>query len=402
MDNSTLSSLYLLAFVSDPDSAQVIGELMQMRGTAEFRIEPGTILEATAYLKTNPSPAMLVVELPTGDPAPDLLDALADVVNGNTRVIVVGRTDTLTFYQWLMGLGIHDYLLAPLTEQTLEASLDKGNHPSAASEAAPHAKKLIGVIGARGGVGTTTIATNLAAIFAQTHSLPTGLIDLDPHFGSVALSLDLEPGRGMRDALEKPDRIDSLFLERAMVKLLPHLSILSAEEPLHEIALPHANTGPMLFTVLAEKFSVVVADLPRQMNPLTRHVLAHADQLVLVAEPQLLDLRDALRIHDYVTEQLKRPAPLLLINREGAGGGKHELSLGEITKHYGSAPIGHIPLLPEAFAANAQGRLLIDNPKLERALAPLYTMATRLSDSMEGKAADKKTGLRGLFKKATD
>src|SRR5690606_17403563 len=135
---------------------------------------------------------------------------------------------------------------------------------------------LIGVIGARGGVGTTTIATNLAAIFAENYSRTTGLVDLDPYFGSVALSLDLEPGRGMRDALEKPDRIDGLFLDRVMIKPSPNLSILSAEEPLQEAITSQPTSGHMLFAALMEKFNVVVADMPRQMNPLTRHVYAHA------------------------------------------------------------------------------------------------------------------------------
>ena len=397
MGNS-FSSMYLLAFVQGPQSAAAIAGLMETRGIGEFRVETGTITDAITHLTSNPSPQMVIVELPIGVPAPELLDALAEVVHGETKVIVTGSTDTLTFYQWLMGLGIHEYLLSPITESALEAALDKGQAHQATGTAKSPVKKLIGVIGARGGVGTTTIATNLAAIFAEKYRLPTSLVDLDPHFGSVALSLDLEPGRGMRDALEKPDRIDSLFLDRAMVKPLPHLSILSAEEPLHEIAVPHATTGQILFSVLAEKFAVTVADLPRQMNPLTRHVLAHADMIVLVAEPHLIDLRDALRIHDYIVEHLKRPAPVLLINREGMGG-KYELSASDIGKHYG-VTIGRIPLIPEAFAASAQGKLLIDQPKLEGALAPLYAIAARIGADISGKPAEKKPGLRNLFKKA--
>ena len=204
MANSSFSNTYLLAFVTDAQSAGTIHAVLETRGMVDVRVEAGTLIEATAFLKDNPSPRFLIVELPTAKPAPELLDALADVVNPNTKVIVVGTTDTLTFYQWLIGLGIHEYLLAPLTQAPLEAALNKGTGPAiVTAETAPQVKKLVGIIGARGGVGTTTIATNLAALCAEYYGVATGLIDLDAHFGSVALSLDLEPGRGMRDALEK-------------------------------------------------------------------------------------------------------------------------------------------------------------------------------------------------------
>lgn len=397
MNNNAFSNLFLLGFLRDPASVEAIHAVANQRGIQGYRLEEGTIAEATLYLKTNPSSRLLIIELPREGDASTLLDALADVVNPHTKVIVIGHTDTLTFYQWLMGLGIQEYLLAPVTPAAFLAAIDKGSAAGSVAEKPTHAKKLIGFIGARGGVGTTTMATSLAALLAEEYHVPTGLVDLDSHFGSVALSLDLEPGRGMRDALEKPGRIDGLFLDRVMIKPLPNLSILSAEEPLHELAAPHANAGEVLMKTLAEKFDVVVADIPRQMNGLTRYVLANADIVVIVAEPQLIDLRDALHIRDYVVEQLKRPAPLLLINREGMADGKSELPVAEITKHYGAAPLGRIPLIPEAFALNAEGKLLTQQPKIAKSLAPLHDIIARSGDYTTAEKPTKKEGLRGRF-----
>ncbi len=375
-------SSQLLAFVQSSESKEAVRALMLERGITQYAIETGTIATATEFLKNHPSPQILVVELPA-EGVPAQLDALADVLHPNCKVIATGTTDTLSFYQWLLGLGIHDYLLAPLTAKQLAASIDRGGAVAAATATAPKLKKTIAVIGARGGVGTTTIATNLAAMFALEQQLPTALIDLDPHFGSVALSLDLEPGRGMRDALEKPDRVDGLFLDRVMVRPFPGLSILSAEDPLQESISPHASAGQVLFSALAEKFNLLVVDVPRHMNSLTRHVLAHADAVIVVAEPQLIDLRDALRLKDFVVEQLKRPAPLLLLNREGIGGGQ-ELSTKDFTKHYGSAPAAQLKLLPEAYAASAQGELLIRNDRLKGALEPLRQLVGRISGVESG------------------
>ena len=390
MTGTHLSHLRLLAYVTHPQSAEAVRQLMGERGIADFRVETGDIASATEYLKTNPSPQILLVEVPPADAAPGLLDALADVVNPHCKVIATGTTDTLSFYQWLLGLGLSDYLLAPFSAPQLAAALDKGAANAAPAANTPKVKRLVAVIGARGGVGTTTIATNLAAIFASEQQLPTALVDLDPHFGSVALGLDLEPGRGMRDALEKPERVDGLFLDRVLIKPFPHLAILSAEEPLHETIAPHENAGQVLFSALAEKYNILVADLPRQLNPLTRHVLAHADAVLLVAEPHLIDLRDALRIKDFLVDQLKRPAPFLVLNREGIAG-KNALSTSDFTKHYGASPVAQFKLLPEAFAASAQGELLINDAKAKPLFDPLRKLAARIS----GVEATKQTRAAG-------
>ncbi len=392
MTGSQLSTTRLLAFLNDTASATAIRQRMEELGITDFKVEAGDVATATAFLKANPSPQTLLVELPV-EGTPALLDALADVVNPDCKVIGTGSTDTLSFYQWLLGLGLHDYLLAPFTAAQLTASMDKGQ-TTIAAPSVPKVRKLVAVIGARGGVGTTTIATNLAALFALEQQLPTGLIDLDPHFGSVALGLDLEPGRGMRDALEKPERVDGLFLDRVMIKPFPGLGILSAEDPLHENLNPQANAGQVLFSALAEKFSILVADVPRHMNPLTRHVLAHADAVIVVAEPHLIDLRDALRIKDLLVEQMKRPAPFLLLNRVGVGG-KQELSIGDFTKHFGTAPVASIKLLPEAYAASAQGELLMNNAKLKTVFDPLRQLAARIS----GVEAEEKNSSGSLLSK---
>lgn len=392
MSGAQLSSTRLLAFVRDAGSADAVRQLMVERGISDYRIETGDVADATQFLQTNPSPQVLLVEIGDADTAPAQLDALADGVHPSCKVIATGRTDTLRFYQWLLGLGIQEYVLAPFTAAQLGAAIDKG-HAAPAAASGPKVKKLIAVIGARGGVGTTTIATNLAAIFALEQKLPTALVDLDPHFGSVALGLDLEPGRGMRDALEKPDRVDGLFLDRVLLRPYPELAILSAEDALHEPIHAQENAGPMLFTALAEKFNILVVDVPRQMTPLTRHVLAHADATIIVAEPQLIDLRDALRLKDLLVDQLKRPAPLLVLNREGLAA-KQELPVKDFTKHFGSAPAAELKLLPEAYAANTQGELLVTNAKLSNALAPLRQLATRLT-GVTPKASTASTQTKG-------
>jgi len=385
--SGSMGTTHLLAYVSDGESAASVRALMHRQNVHDFAVEPGTAVEATEYLKNHASPKTLIIEVPSSQEAPRLLDALADVVHPGTRVIVTGTVDTFSFYHWLMGLGIHDYLLSPFNEQQLASALVKSTGGTAQAESKKEDKKTIAVIGARGGVGATTIATTLAGIFANEQHTTTALVDMDAQFGSVALGLDLEPSRGLRDALEKPDRIDSLFLERVMIKASDHLSILSAEEPLNEHIAQHANAGELLLSALREKFTYVVVDVPRQLTPLTRYALASADHVVLVAEPSLFSLRDALRLKDMLVEGLKRPLPLLVLNREGLAA-KQEPPRAELVKHLGMSPSAVLAFNTEVIGATARGETLLNESKLTALAEPLRRLALQIS----GKEPPAKSG----------
>ena len=367
---------FLLGWVKDEASRAAIEAVINAR-QSKAQIVSGTANHAAKYLADHPSPPFLVVEVTSADAAQKQLDALAEVVNPATKVIVTGTVDSYRFYHWLMELGVHDYLLQPITPEALAASLAKGEAKQASAEAAAP-RKLITTIGARGGVGATTIATHLAAIFAKEHELPTALVDPDAHFGSVALGLDLEPVRGLKDALEKPDRIDGLFLDRVMVKPFAGLSILSAEEPLHESVAVEEGAAASLVAALHEPCAMVVVDVPRQMSSFARDILSAADAVLLVAEPNVLSLRDMLRIKDYVVERLKRPAPKLVVNKRGAVAG-FELHKSDIAKHYGAEPAVEIAYTAEALAAITRGETLLANTKAHAFMDPLRTLAETLS-----------------------
>ncbi len=387
--------LMLYANAASGDAARTAAREL---GFTQTRIEVGSVAEATEYLSANASPEILIVEIGNAEEAPGQLDKLADVVNPHTKVLATGHVDSIRFYQWLSDLGIDGYLLQPFTPAEVKQAIAKGSIKKAENAKAASAdvpKKTIAVIGARGGVGTTMIATNLAAFFARDLKIATAIADLDPYFGCVALSLDLEPGRGLRDAYEKPDRVDALFLERVMVKPFANLGILSAEEPLMDTITLQPNAGEMIFGALKEKYAIMVVDLPRQMNAITRHVLATADHVIIVAEPQIISLRDSLRLKDYVVEQLKRPVPLMLLNRVGLSAA-NELSTKEFAKNYGHEVRTQCPFVPEVVAATAQGELLA-GPKLAGVLNPLHSLARELAGEIEGTEEEKPAREGGML-----
>jgi len=389
-----MAAIKYLAFLTDEPSKDACAQAF---AGATSKISQGGATDAVAYLKENPSPEYLIVEVPSAEAAPGLLDQLADVVAPEVKVVVTGKIDTFRFYQWLKDIGVHGYLLEPFTVPQLQDMLKENTSTKAAPEE-KRPSKVIALMGTRGGVGTTTLTANIGYIIATQYKVPTAIVDLDLHFGALALTHDIEPSRGLQDALEKPDRIDGLFLDRVMTKYTENLYLLSAEEPLHELIPQDSTAAEKLLQALRGKFDIILVDLPHYLSPLTRSVLHAADEVIVVSEMSLGSLRDVLRIKDYVTEQLRRPAPKVISNREGLHG-KHELSKADYEKHYGGKIMTHIPFVSEVFAAAAQGELaakVVKNTALQHALQELALHVVGGKKPVTGKEA--KTGLGSILK----
>ncbi len=199
-------------------------------------------------------------------PAAPILSAeigsLAEVCDEGTQVIALGDINDVELYRNLIRHGVQDYLVKPVSAETVAAALSRAERgPN--GEAAPKIGRLIAVIGARGGVGATTVATNVAWTLAHDHEMRVALVDLDLFFGTCGLALDLELGRGFREALENPARVDSLFIERAMVREGENLFVLSTEEALDGAFSFDPSALTSLIERLRRDFQCVVLDFPR-------------------------------------------------------------------------------------------------------------------------------------------
>jgi len=348
MPASRLSAkLPFLAFAS-------LGEVAVLRAFANSQgfdascIHEGDIASATLYLKEHPSPDVLLVELPSAEGASSLIDALADMCDEGTKVIITGHINEYSFYCWLMDAGIFSYLLKPLTPVMLADAYRKSQAQHAQALAPERTQaQVIAVTGSRGGVGASTLALNLAGYVAH-QGKRVALIETDPQDGSIALSLDIEPSHGIREALERPERIDGLFLERVFTKIGTHLHVLSAEESLQEMLSPHEQAFAMLLAALKEQFEVIVFDVPRQRAGFSQQALSATNQVVLVSDASILGLRDTLRISDMLRQVLKLPAPVVVVNKLGFAP-KQALPLADFEKGVGMKAAAAIAFAPELF-----------------------------------------------------
>ncbi len=387
-----------VAFVCDETTAETIRPIAIEQGWNPDKVNKGGLRNAVQTLSVSASPHILFVDLSeSGDPLNDI-NALAEVCEPGTVVIASGQVNDVRLYRDLVASGIQDYLLKPLNPDVMreafvhaQAMLNAPKHVDASSDR-PHC--AVAVIGTRGGVGASTLATSLAWLMSEKSGRSTALLDLDVHFGTGALTLDLEPGRGLTDAIENPSRIDGLFIERAMVKASDKLSVLSAEAPINS---PVMTDGAAFFQLQEEirtAFECTVVDLPRAMLVNYPHLISDVQVAVLVTELTLAAARDAIRIISWFKSNAPHTQLIVVANRVPTG----QL---EITRKDFEGSIERkidyvIPLdTKTAVQAAKLGKPLAEAGKNVKALAPLSEIATRvvaITDSGEEVVRDKGKG----------
>ena len=314
------------AFICDDNALDVLRPVIIEMGWQPEKCNKGGLRNAVQSLSISASPAILMVDLSeSGDPLNDI-NSLAEVCEPGTVVIAVGQVNDVRLYRDLLSSGIHDYLLKPLSAAQLRDALVQAQAVFSAPKAGeaqvdkPHVSTA--VIGTRGGVGASTIATSLAWLFSNDHKMPTALLDLDVHFGTGALTLDLEPGRGLTDAIDNPSRIDGLFIERAMIRANDHLSILSAEAPINAPLMTDGSAFVQLEEEFKQAFEMTVVDLPRNMLINFPHVLGEVNIALVATEMTLASARDAIRILSWLKTNAPHATPLVVASKVHPGNGE--------------------------------------------------------------------------------
>jgi pilus assembly protein CpaE len=307
------------AFICDESALDVLRPVIIEMGWQPEKCNKGGLRNAVQSLSISASPAILMVDLSeSGDPLNDI-NALAEVCEPGTVVIAVGQVNDVRLYRDLLASGIHDYLLKPLSVSQLRDSLTQAQtvfmNPRSADGEAVKKHVSTAVVGTRGGVGASTMATSLAWLFSSDHKKPTALLDLDVHFGTGALALDLEPGRGLTDAIENPSRIDGLFIERAMIRANEQLAILSAEAPINSPLMTDGSAFLQLEEEFRQAFEMTVIDMPRNMLINFPHLMAEVNVVALVTEMTLASARDTIRLLSWLKTNAPGAQPLIVANK---------------------------------------------------------------------------------------
>jgi pilus assembly protein CpaE len=306
-----------------------------------------TLDSALRRIRSGAAPRILLVDLGESTAPIAEVSAARAVGGADLKLVVLGTINDVALFRDLLSAGASDYLVKPSTREALAAVLEKKS--ASASATADGLGQVIVFIGSRGGVGATTSAVSCAWLLAAERCERVALVDLDLHFGTVALKLDLDPGSGLCEALEQPSRIDSLFIERAMIKVTDNLRVLAAEASAAQHLAVDAGAVDMLLHELRRKFAWVAVDQPRGSSPMQRVVLSAATHVVVLCERSLAGLRDTIRLQTLVREQAAQ-ARLWLVEA-GASGERALIGKSEFAKGIGKSLDTSLPYDPKAAGA---------------------------------------------------
>jgi pilus assembly protein CpaE len=346
------------AFCETVDTAaavQAAGEDRRM-AKAHLRIQMGGLAAAAEAYRSAPTPNVIILE--SDDGGDDILaglDQLAEVCDPGTRVVVVGRTNDVKLYRELVRRGISDYLISPVSTLQVVRSV-------CGLFSAPDAKpvgRIIAVVGAKGGVGASTVAHNVAFSIARDLTLESVVTDLDLAFGTAGLDFNQDPPQGIAEAVFSPDRIDTAFVDRLLAKCTDHLSLLAAPATLDRVYDFAADAFEAIFDSLRATVPCAVLDVPHQWVGWTKQSLLAADDILIVAAPDLANLRNAKNIYDFL--KAARPndhRPLYCLNQVGVPK-RPEIKVADFAKALEDDPVATIPFEPALFGAAANNGQMI-------------------------------------------
>tara|TARA_B100000315_G_C14591459_1_gene596081 strand:- start:2860 stop:4083 length:1224 start_codon:yes stop_codon:yes gene_type:complete len=309
-----------LAFVADDSTRATLAGVASGQGWAEENILSGGVNEAIAGLGEISTPNVLIVDLSTSVDVMSDVNRLAEVCDPGARVFVIGAVNDIQLYRDLISFGVTDYLVKPVSADDFKNALAQSDKPAEvvqSSETSNETGQVTAIIGAHGGVGSTTMAVNSAWLLAHEFGKQVALVDMDQHFGSVTLALDLEPGTGLSEALANPSRIDDLFIERAMVRESDNLMVLGSEEPIERGNGFKSDAFDVLVTKLRSKFEHIVVDLPLHIVVSHPDVLTFCDQVFVIADLSLAGLRDSKQLVSAIHLAAPTASVNIVINQEG-------------------------------------------------------------------------------------
>jgi pilus assembly protein CpaE len=356
---------------------------------AHLKIQMGGIAAAIEAYKSSPTPNVIVIETENrGDEILDGLDTLAEVCDAGTRVIVIGRLNDVVLYRELVRRGVNDYLIAPIGTIDVVRSI-------CGLFSAPDAKpvgRIIAVIGAKGGVGASTIAHNVAWAVARGLKLDTVVVDLDLGFGTAGLDYNQDPPQGVADAVFSPDRVDNAFIDRLLSKCTDHLSLLAAPATLDRVY----DFAPEAFEPIVDSLRAtvpcIVLDVPHQWSGWTKKTLIGADDILVVAGPDLANLRNTKNLLDLL--KAARPndrRPRYCLNQVGMLK-RPEIKPADFAKALEDEAAAIIPFEPQVFGTAANnGQMIAELSSSHRAAEIFRQLAQSLSGRVESKKS--KSGL---------
>jgi pilus assembly protein CpaE len=377
--NVFLPRMAIHAFCEDQSTADILAAAAGDRRLvkAHLTVQMGGVHLARAFYEKAPTPNLIIVEsLLDGTAMLGDLEKLALVCEPDTKVLVIGHVNDVLLYRELMRRGVNDYLVPPFTAVEV-ADCVVGVF---AEEPVPAPGRLMAFIGAKGGAGSSTVCHNVGWTLAEALASDTIIADFDLAFGTAGLNFNQDPPQGSGEALAAPDRLDEALLARLLAKCSDRLSLLGAGCDLGKSADVTPEGVTRLLDVLSRSAANVALDLPRLWKPWLSQILVHADDVVITAEPDLANLRNAKNLLDAVASVRAKDRPALLVLNKANIARRPEISPRDFATALDLSPSVIIDFDPALFGAAANNGLMIGEvSRKAKAVEQFRVLATTLA-----------------------
>jgi pilus assembly protein CpaE len=346
------------AFCEFPDT----GAALQRAGgdrrlsKAHLEVQLGGVHAAVQNYTGHVTPNLLIVETRLqGKAAVEDIDRLAEVCDPATKVVVVGRVNDVELYRELMRRGVSEYLVAPLNPLHLIETIS-GLYLD--PDAAP-VGRIVAFMPARGGSGSSTLAHNIGWCIAEKLKINTTVVDLDLPYGTAGLDFNEEPAQSVYDALSAPERLDDVLLERLLLKVGDQLSLLAAPALLERGFDADTLAYEAVLDAVRRITPCVIVDLPHAWTPWIRQTLLAADEIVVVATPDLASLRSGRAFFELLRQNRPNDAlPKLVLNQVGIPK-RPEIPVKDFAETLGVQPSFVMPFEPQLFGAAANNAQML-------------------------------------------
>ncbi|MFD1695480.1 AAA family ATPase [Roseibium aestuarii] len=365
---------------------------------AHVKVHQGGLPAAIEHYAQAPTPNLIVLE--AGEDRQrlvDELDQLAEYCDAGTKVIVIGQINDVSLYRELMAKGISEYLVAPIDLfQFIAAIGELYGEPGAEPLG-----RTIAFFGVKGGCGASTIAHNCAWALARNYRNEVTVADLDLPFGTAGLDYNQDPLQGVFEAVSSPERLDETYLDRIMAKCSEHLTLLAAPATLERAYDFSESAFDGLMDVMRAATPTIVLDVPHCWNGWTRQILTHADDIVVVAEPDLANLRNAKNVIDSLRQLRPNDAPPHLVLNRTNMAKRPEIKPEEFATALGLKAQLSIPFDPQLFGTAANNGQMIAEVDAKHPVADMFGELATLVSGRSDVNKVKRTALKGLLSKLT-
>ncbi len=393
-----LPQISIHAFCDRQETAHCMNETTRdwrMKRT-NVKIYMGGLASAIEFYHKENTPNLIMIE--SGMNGPELfsqLEELASVCDEGTKVVIIGAANDIRLYRQLMDKGVSDYIVPPLHPLNLIRSMgelysDPDN---------PFIGRAVAFFGAKGGVGSSTIAHNIAWCLSEKIMQETALVDLDSSWGTTGLDFAYDSSSGLEEALAEPDRLDETLLDRIMIRHTEKLSILPTSGSLNLKPVQESAAYEAVVNGIRGISPLAILDLPHHWSDWTTNILSTVDDIVITATPDLANLRNTKNLIDYLKAQRPNdPDPIFILNKTGMS------KLNEISVKDGLEPSLVIGFDPDSFFEVAnEGKMLTDVKNAAQTVQGLEYVARRLKTGrfdarMKGVEVPQKKALRSKGK----